>query len=294
MYINEFVALRDYNTYHTGGQARYFAMPANAGELVDTLTWATSQNIPHELIGYGANMLVSDAGYEGLVICLRGFENWVTLTQHNSIIAGAGVLLNDVVKFACDNGLAGMANLAGIPGTVGGAARMNAGAFGTEMKDVVSSLNILEADSEFRLSQRKIDAAEAQFSYRKAAGLDAKIVIALEFSLQSGDKATLNDERKAILSRRQEKQPLSLPSCGSVFKRPKDGYAGELIERCGLKGLRFGGAMISDKHANFILNCGEATSADIYGLIQQVKYIVNKECGVFLEEEVRYLGDFKA
>ena len=114
----------------------------------------------------------------------------------------------------------------------------------------------------------------------------------MEFSLTPGDKDALNEARKAILDRRLEKQPLNLPSCGSVFKRPETGYVGAYIEQCGLKGLRSGGAFVSEKHANFILNSGEATSMDIYQLIQQIKYIVNKDCGVFLEEEVRYLGDF--
>jgi UDP-N-acetylmuramate dehydrogenase len=170
---------------------------------------------------------------------------------------------------------------------------MNAGAFGTEMVNVVSRINVLELDDKGAFNQRILTNAEAQFGYRSATGLNEKIVTAVELKLEPADKMELSQARQDIINRRQEKQPLSLPSCGSVFKRPTGGYAGELIERCGLKGLHFGGAYVSDKHANFILNGGSATSTDIYRLIQQIKYIVHKECAVFLEEEVRYLGDFK-
>lgn len=292
VYISEFESLRNYCTYQTGGQARYFAMPKNVGELENVLTWARLKDISHEIIGYGANLLISDKGYDGLVICLREFEKQI-VAKNDIVYAGAGVLLNDLVKYACENGFSGMECLSGIPGTLGGAVRMNAGAYGIEIGDIVSRINILELSSDNKLAGRVMPASEAVFAYRSAEGLNGKIVTAVEVKLEQADKENLLKRRQEILKSRAEKQPLDKPSCGSVFKRPKEGYAGALIEKASLKGVKLGGAQVSQKHANFIINDGTATSQDIYSLILHVKLKVLEDSGVILEEEVRYVGEFK-
>lgn len=289
-FIAEYESMHNWCCYRTGGRARYFARPENTEELRDVIIWADSMSLPHEVIGYGANMLVADSGYDGVVICLREFEKWC-FRRDDTVLSGAGMQLNDVVRYACEEALAGLENLSGIPGSIGGALRMNAGAFGTEVKDWVSRINVLEL-TENGLETHMRDASEAEFGYRSAPGLDGRIVLAAEFALRPGDRAALIKACKEIMGRRAEKQPLNYPSCGSVFKRPESGYAGAYIESSGLKGYTIGGAQVSEKHANFIINLGNATSADIFKLIQLVKLEVHKKSGVLLEEEVRYLGDF--
>ncbi len=288
--VQENIDLSTYCTYRTGGKARYLAKPSKVQELTDLLTWSAATGTPHEVIGYGANLLISDEGYPGLIICLRDFEKWC-VRKGNTVMAGSGVLLNELVKYACDEGLGGAENLAGIPGTLGGAVRMNAGAYGSEMKDIVTRVTVLRAGKD-GLEQVLLTAAEAKFGYRKAEGLAEKIVAAVEMEFAPSDANVLNEIRRDILVRRAQKQPLECPSCGSVFKRPEGNYAGTLIEKCGLKGFSIGGAQVSEKHANFIINKGAAISADIYRLINHVKAKVYKETGVLLEEEVRYLGNF--
>jgi UDP-N-acetylmuramate dehydrogenase len=286
-YITEHESLAAFCTYRTGGRARYFARPADVKELKDVLVWADAMKLPHEVIGFGANLLIADEGYPGLIICLRKFERWC-VRKENTIYAGAGTLLGEVVNYAAAERLCGLENLVGIPGTVGGAIKMNAGAYGTEIKDVVTRVTVLE-NTENGLSERLIEASEAGFGYRHASGLLGKIILAAEFSLNPTD-ADLRAVMTQITRARTDKQPLDMPSCGSVFKRPVGSYAGSLIEQTGLKGAMVGGAKVSDKHANFIVNTGEATSWDIYMLIQYVKRKVFEKTGIMLEEEVRYLG----
>lgn len=281
--------LNNYCSYKTGGTANYFALPRSVQELKDIITWSVSMNLPHEIIGAGANILVSDKGYDGLVICLKDFEKWC-LRQGNKIYAGAGAILNDVVNYAAVENLSGLENLAGIPGTVGGAVKMNAGAYDSEMKDIVSRISLLESTDK-GLKDCMVPAAEAGFSYREARGLLGKIVLAAEFDMTPAN-SDLKEYISGIKRQRAEKQPLNYPSCGSVFKRPQGHYASALIDECGLKGLSVGGAQVSEKHAGFIVNKSNATSADIYRLIQLVKVAVFQEKGVNLTEEVKYIGDF--
>jgi UDP-N-acetylmuramate dehydrogenase len=245
--------------------------------------------LPHEVIGYGANILVSDNGYDGLIICLRDFEK-TCLRSGNHLLIGAGVLLNDAILYAAEQGLAGMEALSGIPGTVGGAVKMNAGAYGTEMKDIVTRINVLTLE-DGTLMERVYTNDEALFDYRKADGLLGKLVLGVDITLTPGDKDTILAKRKEILKQRTEKQPLNYPSCGSVFKRPTGNFAGTLIEQCGLKGYTIGGAQVSEKHANFIVNLGDATSSDIYNLITHVKKTVFIKTKVMLEEEVKFIGN---
>ena len=288
--IREYESLTAYCTYRTGGRARYLALPEKLNELMDVLVWADAMKLPHELIGHGANLLFSDAGYEGLIVCLKSFERFC-VRKDDRIFAGAGTPLMELVRYTAKEKLAGFVSLAGIPGTVGGAIKMNAGAFGTEMKDLTLRVNILENTDE-GLKTRLMEASEAEFGYRQSSGLLAKIVLSAEFKLEELD-CDFDAEISDILKKRAAKQPLNFPSCGSVFKRPEGYFAGALIEGCGLKGLRIGGAKVSEKHANFIVNTGEATSDDIYRLILYVKLEVLRQTGVLLEEEVRYIGNFR-
>ncbi len=283
--ISENVSLKPYTTYKTGGNARYFAKPTNIIELLDALSFANDNAIPYEILGGGANVLISDDGYNGLIISTLELDNSLT-HKDNLISVGASKPLSALVMYAINNSLSGIEKLIGIPGSVGGAIMMNAGAYGVEVKDVLESVLVLGANGEVT----KLSNTECLFGYRKSEGLDGCIVLNATFKLEHGDKALLEQTKSEILKTRAEKQPLDKPSCGSVFKRPEGNYAGTLIEQAGLKGKRIGGAMISDKHANFILNVDNATSSDILALIELAKAEVMRGSGVALECEVRILN----
>jgi UDP-N-acetylmuramate dehydrogenase len=286
MKISESEPLSGYCIYRIGGAAAYLALPSDTPELIDAVIWARAKEIKFEVIGHGANLLISDAGFDGLVISLRDFGKFC-VRKGNSIIAGAGVSLSEVVRYACAEGLTGAENLAGIPGSVGGALRMNAGAFGTEIKDILVSANTLPYDS---LKEEMLPVEDLKLSYRAAGGLEGRIVLAAEFAFNEGDTEEIARRQAEIKRLRAEKHPLEFPSCGSVFKRTSLAPAGKLIEECGLKGRREGGAEISQKHANFIINKENAKAGDVLKLMELAKSEVFKRFGIALEEEVRYLG----
>jgi len=266
-------------SYRTGGNARYFAEPKNNAELLKVWGFLKNYGVKYTIIGNGSNVLFDDDGYDGLVISLKKLNRFIIL-DGEKLIAGSGVTLDDLVSIAVENHLAGIERLSGIPGTVGGAIYMNAGAFDVEIKDVVDSVEVFK-DGIFKVLKRD----EISFSYRKSSITD-EIVTAASFSM----KYVLDDlfrVRFDILKRRDEKQPLDYPSCGSVFKRPTGTYAGKLIEECGLKGFSIGGAKISEKHSNFIINYNNATSKDIKEIIEYTKKVVFEKTGIMLEEEVK-------
>jgi UDP-N-acetylmuramate dehydrogenase len=286
MKILESEPLSGYCIYRIGGPAAYLALPADTPELIDAVIWARAKEIKFEVIGHGANLLISDAGFDGLVISLRDFGKFC-VRKGNSIIAGAGVSLSEVVRYACAEGLTGAENLAGIPGSVGGALRMNAGAFGTEIKDILTGANTVFRNS---LKEEMLSAEDLKLSYRASGGLDGRIVLAAEFAFKEGDKEEIARRQTEIKRLRAEKHPLEFSSCGSVFKRTSLAPAGKLIEECGLKGKREGGAEISQKHANFIINKENAKAGDVLKLMELAKSEVLKRFGIALEEEVRFLG----
>ncbi len=286
MLIRKDVSLRDKCHYKTGGPAAWYAEPSRGGELRRVLEWASEKNIPFEIIGCGANLLISDEGCRELVICLSSFGRWAARDGALSVSCGAGLRLSELVDFTVRRGLKGLEKLSGIPGSVGGALAMNAGAYGAEIKDAVSSVSVMDASG----AERELSPGEIGFCYRGSPGLRGLIVTGASFILEKGSSEALENDRAEILKKRREKQPLDRPSCGSVFKRPPSGYAGEFIEKCGLKGLRKGGAVISEKHANFILNDAGASSADIKWLMDEAARRVREEYGVELEPEVRLLG----
>jgi len=268
-------------SYRTGGNARYFAEPKNNAELLKVWGFLKNYGVKYTIIGNGSNVLFDDDGYDGLVISLKKLNRFIIL-DGEKLIAGSGVTLDDLVSIAVENHLAGIERLSGIPGTVGGAIYMNAGAFDVEIKDVVDSVEVFK-DGIFKVLKRD----DISFSYRKSSITD-EIVTAASFSM----KYVLDDlfrVRFDILKRRDEKQPLDYPSCGSVFKRPIGTYAGKLIEECGLKGFSIGGANISEKHSNFIINYNNATSKDIKEIIEYTKKVVFEKTGIMLEEEVKII-----
>jgi len=282
--IDKKVPLKDYCSYKTGGKAELFACPTDTFDLKVALKFASDNDIPVTLIGTGNNVLISDKGVKGLVISTRCMVSDVQI-EGELVFASAGVILDDLIVQCIEAGLGGIENMSGIPGSVGGAVMMNAGAFDTEIKDVAVQVEMCGFDGVISV----VKGEDAGFGYRKAENLNG-IVTGFGMMLKKGDKAELMKKREEILAKRAEKQPLEYPSCGSVFKRPEGNYAGTLIEQCGLKGYKIGGAMVSDKHANFIVNTGKAKSADLYKLINHVQETVQKETGVVLEREVRFVG----
>lgn len=286
MVIEENVLLSIYTSYKTGGLAKYFAECTSNEDIKKALQFAEEKNITYEIIGGGSNLLISDNGYNGLVICTANLNRYIINKGNNILKSGAGISLADLVLYACNKGLAGMEAMAGIPGSVGGAVRMNAGAFNQEIKD--TNLNVTLMDTKGNIKTIKNE--EIGFSYRKSRAVENHIVLSAEFLYNSDNMEKLLAKRKEILEKRKEKQPLHKPSCGSVFKRPEGNYAGTLIEKCGLKGYKIGGAVVSEKHGNFILNEDNATSSDIYNLIHYVIDEVKKQSGITLEPEVRMIG----
>ncbi len=284
--IMENMPLKKFNCYRVGGNTRYLAVPTTNQELSDLLIYIKNSGIKYDIISAGTNTIVSDKDYNGVIILLSRLNNYI-LKNDNSIKVGAGVKLNDLINYSIESSLAGLEVLAGIPGLVGGAAIMNAGAYGVEFKDFVVSLDVVD-NKGLLINMSNNDIG---FTYRHAKNLEDKIVVSAEVQLLKSDKLELSKKRSDILKIRAEKQPLDKPSCGSVFKRPKDGYAGDLIERTGLKGYRHKSVMVSDKHSNFIIGCEkDIKSDDLYYLINYIIDEVNKKFSVVLEPEVKFIG----
>lgn len=244
------------------------------------------EKLPHIWVGKGSNLLVSDAGFRGVVLKLAAGGVPVR-TDETHISCFAGVGLPTLSRFAQSQGLTGLEFACGIPGSVGGAVLMNAGAYGGCMADVLESVTVLRGDRAV-----EIPAEELSWEYRHTTLMETgEPVVAATFRLTVGDPAAIDARMTELLTARREKQPLEYPSAGSFFKRPEGHFAGALIENCGLKGLRVGGAEISKKHAGFVINVGGATCADVQELARQVRTTVRRETGVLLEPEVRLIGE---
>ena len=275
-----------YTTFRVGGPADALFLPASVEELQEALAAAKAQGIPVCLIGNGSNLIVRDGGIRGLVIALG--EPFSELRVEGAQVwAQAGARLSAVAAAAQRAGLAGLEFASGIPGTLGGGCAMNAGAYGGELKDVLVWADVLLDGELHRLSRD-----EMEMGYRSTMPLRrGAIVVAACFELRRDDPEAIQERMRDLANRRREKQPLNLPSAGSTFKRPEGHFAGALIEQCGLKGCTIGGAQVSQKHAGFIVNVGEATAADILNLIEHVQRVVRAQTGVHLETEVRVLGE---
>lgn len=275
-----------HTTFKIGGVADLLINVGNREQLREIVKKATEQAIPFYVLGNGSNLLISDNGIRGCVIRLCGEFNEVRLLDNNKIECGAGATLAKLCVFAQDNSLSGLEFAWGIPGSVGGAAFMNAGAYGGEMKDVMISCEHITRDGEIG----HLNNDELNLSYRKSAYIDnGYIITAITLQLSRDDKMMIRERMDDYMNRRKTKQPLEYPSAGSVFKRPEGNFAGTLIEKCGLKGKTIGGAMVSQKHAGFIVNNGGATAEDVANLVKLIQETVKKETGILLECEIKGL-----
>lgn len=279
--------MSEYTSFKTGGPADILILPKNEPELRRVLSLCDDEGIRPFVFGNGSNLLVSDEGIRGVSVRLASNFDDIRLLNDDMIFCTAGTKLAKLCTFALENSLTGLEFAYGIPGTAGGAAYMNAGAYGGEMKDVLVSCNHLDYSG----NPGRLTGDQLALSYRRSAYTDKYFVITgITVKLQKGEREEINAKMKDILSRRVDKQPLDLPSAGSFFKRPEGYFAGALIEQCGLKGFSVGGAQVSEKHAGFVVNKGGATTSEIMELGKTVSEKVFNETGVKLEMEVKYIG----
>lgn len=276
-----------HTSFHIGGPAELMAQPQSEAELQSLLLKAAEAAVPVTLVGNGSNLLVRDKGIRGLVIKLGSMLRDIKVSG-NVLTFGSGVSLAQASKKAAELGLSGMEFAVGIPGSIGGAVYMNAGAYDGEMSKVVKSVRVMDAAGEVS----ELSAGELDFGYRHSALQgSSKIVTSVTVELVAGDKQAIAEKMADFSNRRITKQPLELPSAGSMFKRPPGYFAGTLIDQTGLKGYTVGGAQVSTKHAGFVVNIGGATAADVLQLISDVQAKVFAAHGVHLEPEVLVLGE---
>lgn len=277
-----------HTTFRIGGPADLFLTVENLRQLREMAAACRQQEIPMMFLGNGSNLLVSDKGIRGVVIRLAGDFAKVAREGKTGICCGAGATLASACVFARDNDLTGLEFAWGIPGSAGGAAYMNAGAYGGEMKDVLRSCEHMTPDGKIEI----LSGEEMRLSYRRSAYTGGEnVILFLHMQLEKGHHSAIASQMEELMNRRREKQPYDMPSAGSVFKRPEGYFAGTLIEQCGLKGKTVGGAQVSPKHAGFIVNTGGATCRDVQELIAMIQERVLRETGVQLECEVRACGE---
>jgi len=278
-----------HTTFKIGGPADRLLFPETESQLSALLEVLNGHGIPWMTLGNGSNLLVSDKGIRGAVLCLSGdFKKVKALPDGRTLQAGAGASLATLCTFARERELTGLEFAWGIPGSVGGAVYMNAGAYGGEMKDVITRVHHMGVSGK----PGTATANDLAFSYRRSRytnGTD--IITSAEFTLAHGDPTQIAAAMDSLMARRKEKQPYDMPSAGSVFKRPENGFAAALIDQCGLKGRRVGGAQVSRKHAGFIVNTGGAACRDVLALIEIIKETVKAQTGTELTCEVRVLGE---
>lgn len=283
--LSEGVALSRYTTLGTGGPARWFARPESVDELVEALAWARDHGSAVEVVGLGSNLLVHDDGVEALVLRLAG-ELAAVSAEGVELTAGGGATNAVCLHRARAAGLGGLEFASAIPGTAGGGVRMNAGAYGREWRDILVEAVVADADG-----VRTVAAADLDLAYRHSGLRPGEVVAQVRFRLEPRDPAEIKGEVARLLARRKATQPTTKRTFGSVFKNPDHELgAGRMLEECGLKGHRIGGALISPRHANFIENAGGATSADAIALMAEARRRAYETFGVELEHEVRFLG----
>lgn len=281
--------MKNHTSFKIGGPAAALCAPKDRQQLRELVGFVQREGVDSWYIGNGSNLLVSDKGLNGVAILLdSGFDGEIEV-DGTVLLAPAGKKLSAVCAAACAAGLTGLEFAYGIPGSVGGAVYMNAGAYGGEMKDRLLWVEYLAPTGEIvRLEQEQLS-----LSYRHSRfmeeGMQGSCIVRAAFGLQRGEKAAIQSEMDRILNQRRQKQPLEYPSAGSTFKRPQGAYAAQLIDECGLKGFTVGGAQVSEKHAGFVINTGKATCADVLELTRQVRECVKEKTGYLLELEVRQL-----
>lgn len=289
--------LKQHTSFRVGGPAKVYVVPEDIEELQKLIRFLHEEKLPYDIIGNGTNLLVSDAGVDHVVVEIgRALEGIELLPEANAsdektyyVRVLAGTLLSKAAQFAATQELSGMEALRGIPGTLGGAVTMNAGAYGTEMKDVLYSVDVLTPEGELQT----LTPAELELGYRHSVIPErGYVVVAATLALRKGDPAEIKVRMADFQNRRKEKQPLDKASAGSTFKRPEGYFAGKLIEDTGLRGFRHGGAQVSEKHCGFVINDGTARAADIYWLIGEVRKRVLLEQHVELTPEVKIWGNF--
>ena len=279
--------MREHTSFHTGGSADLLLLPYNNVQAAETLRALKELDIPSIVVGKGSNLIVRDGGFRGAIVKLADNFSGIRVSG-DCIHAQAGVTLAALVRTAHAFGLCGMEYASGIPGTVGGAVAMNAGAYGGEIKDEAQTVTVLDSSyNEITLAARDMG-----FGYRKSiVPIKGLTVLEAGFLLERGDIESAKQTMRDLNQKRKEKQPLEYPSAGSTFKRPPGHFAGALIEQAGLRGFSIGGAQVSEKHCGFVINTGGATSSDILKLIEAVKQRVLEKSGVALEPEVKIIGE---
>ena len=280
------VPMKDYTTFKTGGEAKVFIEPQTPLAVAKVMRTLTERNEKYYVLGNGSNLLVSDEGIDTPIIHIGKSLSEVKV-EGESVICQAGALLSGAASAACKNSLTGMEFAHGIPGSVGGGICMNAGAYGGELCDIVDWIDYASASGEVC----RMDCDTADFSYRHSFFMDKDYIVTQAcFKLKKGNSDDIIAKMKELGEKRRDKQPLEYPSAGSTFKRPQGAFAAALIDEAGLKGTSCGGAMVSEKHAGFIINKGDATTKDILDLMEKVKTTVFEKSGIMLEPEVKFWG----
>lgn len=274
-----------HTSFRVGGPAALMALPTDEAQLVSAVKLSRQQGHEPLTVGLGSNLLVDDRGLDRFVIKTAP-QMCACTVEGTKLNVRAGTSLAQAAKTAADHSLTGLEFAHGIPGSLGGAVVMNAGAYGGEMQQVVRSVRVLNRDG----SIETLPSEQCGFAYRSSAFSDGRMILAAQLELQPGEEAEIRARMAQLMRQRREKQPLEWPSAGSTFKRPEGYFAAALIDQCGLKGLRVGGAQVSEKHAGFVVNTGAATCRDILTLMDEIRSRVLRETGVELEAEVRYLG----
>lgn len=280
--------MSSHTTFRIGGPADYFAEPDTAEALAGLIKLCRKEQVPYMIVGNGSNLLVGDQGYRGVIISLG--KSWSAIrTEGTRMYAGAGTMLSAAARRALQESLTGLEFAAGIPGTIGGAVFMNAGAYGSDMSAVLTSVTVLTAEGVVET----VPAEELELGYRTSCvEKRGYIVLQAEMELQAGEEEAIRLRMEDLAQQRRSKQPLEFPSAGSTFKRPEGYFAGKLIQDAGLRGYQVGGAQVSEKHCGFVINRGKATANDVMQLCRDVQEKVKEEFGVTMEMEVRTIGEF--
>lgn len=280
--------MKKHTTFRVGGPADYFVTPKTNEQINQLISLCREENVSYYVVGNGSNLLVGDRGYRGMIIQIYKEMNKIS-ADGEFVTAQAGALLSKIGNSALEAGLTGFEFAAGIPGTVGGAVVMNAGAYGGEMKDIIEKVTVLTPMGDVLVLKNE----ELKLGYRTSIIMEkGYIVLEATFRLKKGEKDHIKEKMDEFRIQRTTKQPLEYPSAGSTFKRPVGYFAGKLIQDAGLRGFQVGGAQVSEKHCGFVINKEEATAADVLELMNQVSAIVKEKFGVSLEPEVRKLGEF--
>lgn len=277
-----------HTSFEIGGKAKYFVVPKNFKELISLINLIKSNNIEYFILGNGSNLLVSDKGFEGLIISTKELKG-IELANEDTLLIGSGAKMRDISNFALENELTGFEFASGIPGSIGGAVCMNAGAYDGEIKDVLESIIAVDEKAEIYVISKE----ELNLDYRQSNIKEKNLIVfSVKLKLKKGKYEEIKAKIDDLDYKRSSKQPLEYPSSGSTFKRPKGYFAGKLISDAGLQGFNIGGAEVSTKHAGFIINKDNASASSVHKLIKHIISTVDKKFSVKLEPEVKFLGEF--